>query len=422
MKEISQRYDRVIPFLKAKRELPFFIGTLFIFAVIIVPLFSVAQAKETSLELSEEVDRSAEAEAKPKSLVEKILKVKKDLKDKYGTSIAFVFNSQIQSALYAKTNKGKSRAAWYYNMALEQKLWNDAYAHLEFEGGHNKGIDKLLPTFSVFNSKAGEPAYFYINKFYLGQGFLQEKGFLAAGRLDLSDWFDANKVANSGDKQFLSASLVDNLIIPFPQKGLGAMAKFKPADWFYFQAGASDAEAVSTKVGLNNSFQGTFFISEFGFSPKIEGFQGNYRFIIDVDRVKLSRIGGSGDKNEDYGYALSFDQQVAKQITLFCRYGFADKDVRKIQHFWSCGGQLSEPISGRKNDVFGIAMAQSILGDDYRQANAKASAETMYEIYYNFSAYPFVKIIPNIQAVTHPNADKKFSCDVVIGIRLVSAF
>ncbi len=422
MKEISQRYDRVTPFLKAKRGLPFFIGRLFILAVITTLLFSTAQAKETSLELSEEMDRSAEAEATPKGLVEKILQEKKDLKEKYGTTIAFVINSQIQSALYAKTNKGKSRAAWYYNMALEQKLWKDASAHLEFEGGHNKGIDKLLPTFSVFNSKAGEPAYFYINKFYLGQRFFQEKGFLAAGRLDLSDWFDINKVANSGDKQFLSASLVDNLIIPFPQKGLGAMAKFKPADWFYFQAGAADAKAVSTRVGLDNSFQGAFFISEFGFSPKIGGLRGNYRFIIDSDRVKLGRIDGSGNKNEDYGYALSFDQQISKRITLFCRYGFADKDVRNIQHFWSCGGQLSEPIPGRKNDVFGFGLAQSIFGDDYRQANAKASAETMYEIYYNFSAYPFVKIIPNIQAVTHPNGDKKSSCDVVVGTRLVVAF
>ena len=422
MEEISQPYNRAVPFFKTTRELSFFIGTSFILAVIITLLFSTAQAKETSMELSEESDREAETEARPKSLVEKILKEKKDLKDKYGTSIAFVINSQVQSALYAKTNKGKSRAAWYYNMALEQKLWNEACAHLEVEGGHNKGIDKFLPTFSVFNSKAGEPAYFYVNKLYLGQGLFQKKGLLTAGRLDLSDWFDANKAASSGDKQFLSASLVNNLIIPFPQRGLGAMARFKPADWFYFQAGAADAKAVSTRVGLDNSFRGTFFISEFGFSPRIKGLQGNYRFIINSDRVKLARINGSGNKNEDYGYALSFDQQVTERITLFCRYGFADKEVRSIQNFWSCGGQVSEPIPGRKNDLIGIGMAQSIFGSDYRQAGAKASAETMYEIYYNFKACPFVKIIPNIQVVTHPGGDKKSSCDVVIGTRLVAAF
>lgn len=245
---------------------------------------------------------------------------------------------------------------------------------------------------------------------------------MAAGRLDLSDWFDNNEAASSGDMQFLSSALVGNLTLPFPQKGLGAIAGFKPVDWFYFQAGASDAKSVSTRVGLNNAFRGAFFISEFGFSPKIRGFRGNYRFIVNSDREKLERVDDTGDKGEDYGYALSFDQQIAKHITLFCRYGFADRRVRDIQHFWSVGGQVSEPIPGCQDDVFGIGIAQSILGRDYRQACEKASAETMYEIYYNFSLHPFVKIIPNIQIATHPDAERDSSCNVVAGSRLVILF
>ena len=138
-------------------------------------IFSTALAKEPSLELSEEIDQAAEAEAHPESLVEEILKTKKDLKNKYGTSLAFLINSQIQSALYAKTNKGKSRAAWYYNLALEQKLWSGASVDFEFKGGHNKGVDKLLPTFSGLNSNAAEPSYAYITKFYLKQEIFEKK-------------------------------------------------------------------------------------------------------------------------------------------------------------------------------------------------------------------------------------------------------
>ena len=37
----------------------------------------------------------------------------------------------------------------------------------------------------------------------------------------------------------------------------------------------------------------------------------------------MEHIDGSGEKDQDYGYALSFDQQVTKRVTLFCRYGFA---------------------------------------------------------------------------------------------------
>ena len=157
---------------------------IFLAFINVTVVSSTALAKEPFLELSEEVDKAAEAEATPKSLVEKILKTKKDLKDKYGTSIAFLINSQIQSALYAKTNEGKSRLSWYYNVALEQKLWSGASVDFEFKGGHNKGIDKLLPTFSGLNSNAGEPSYAYITKFYLKQQIFEKKVFLAAGRLD----------------------------------------------------------------------------------------------------------------------------------------------------------------------------------------------------------------------------------------------
>jgi len=382
-------------------------------------LFSPVYAKETSTELSQDLENS---EGKGNPQLEKILKERNDFAEKYGTTFAFLVNSQIQSILYSKRNEGNTRASWYYNLAVEQRLWKDAFAHFELQGGHNKGIDKILPSFSSFNDNSGEISYAYVNKLYLNQDFLDKKLSLAAGKMDLSDWFDNNVVANSADTQFLSSSLVDNLAIPFPERGLGAMTAFNPVDWFYFQIGASDANAVSTRVGLNHALKGIFLISELGLSPKINGLQGNYRFIVHSDIDELERIDGSGEKEQDYGYAISFDQQVTKHITLFCRYGFADRKVQDIQHFWSIGGQISEPVSGRKDDVLGAGMAQSILGKDFREANESSSAETIYEIYYNYSLHPFVKLIPNIQVMTHPEAEKDISCSVVIGTRLVVIF
>ena len=395
---------------------------LFIAALFLFYSFSSVYAKETSEELSQNLEKSIESEIKGNLQLEKILKERSDFADKYGTTFASLVNSQIQSILYSKRNEGNTRASWYYNLALEQRLWNGGLMHFELEGGHNKGIDKILSSFSVFNDNAGEISYAYIAKLYLNQEFADKKLSVAVGKIDLSDWFDNNLVANSGDTQFLSSSLVNDLAIPFPESGLGGMAAFNPADWIYLQIGASDAKSVSTRVGLNNAFGGAFLIGELGFSPKISGLQGNYRFIVDSGREKLERIDGSGEKKQDYGFALSFDQQVTKRITFFCRYGFSDRKVRDIQHFWSIGGQVSEPVSGRKDDVLGVGMAQSILGQDYRQAYESASAETIYEIYYNFGWHPFVKIIPNIQVMTHPDATRDISCSVAIGSRIVVIF
>jgi len=395
---------------------------LFILTFILACFYSPARADENPMSLSREVSQIVLNTVPPKSWQRISEEKRKEIEDIYGTTFAVLINSQVQTSLHSKRNEGNTRGAWYYNIALEQRLWKDSRLHFEIEGGHNKGIDKLIPTFSIFDSDAGEISYLYVTKLFLKQKLFNDRLLLSAGRLDLSDWFDVNMVANSSDTQFLSSALVNNLTIPFPQKGLGAMFNFIPRDWFYLQAGASDAKASSTRVGLNNAFDGTFFIGELGFTPKIKERQGNYRFIFHYNRQKLPLIASNGDLRHDYGAALSFDQEITKDLILFCRYGFADPKVRSVQNFWSLGAQLTEPIPGRKSDYMGVGMAQSIFGNDYCNTNSSASAETMYELYYNIQAWTFVEIIPNLQIVTHPNGDKDQSCAIVGGARVVVIF
>lgn len=395
---------------------------LLVFVSIILLCSFRVFAEETTLELSEEVAEEAVAGLKPTSWLGKFQNLRQAWEEKYGTTFAVVINSQSQVALRSKENQGQWSAAWYYNVAVEQKLWKNSSVVFEIEGGHNKGIDRYFSTFSIFDSDAGEITYLYVTEFYLKQNFFDEKLYFVTGRMDLSDWCDTNEVANSSDTQFLSSSLVDNMTIPFPQKGLGLMAGVKPFDWFYLQAGASDAKAVSTMVGLTDPFKGAFFIAEAGFSPKIGELQGNYRFIFHANHQRLYFIDGSGSENQDYGFALSFDQKISDQVTLFLRYGFADEEVRIIKNFWSTGMELVGPIPGRENDVLGLGIAQSIAGEDYRKENGSVQAETMYEVYYNLSLHPFVKLIPNLEIVTNPLAEKHSGVDIVTGARLVVIF
>ncbi len=395
---------------------------IFILATAACLSFHLAFAAEIPFQLSVESEKEAETELELKGWPGKLQNFRKEWEDKYGTTFAVIINSQSQVATHSKIHQGKWSPAWYYNIGLEQKLWKGGLAAFEIEGGHNLGIDKRLPNFSILNYNAWEISYLYVSELYLQQNFFADKLYLAAGRLDLSNWFDYNEVAALNDTQFQAGALVNNLTVPFPSKGLGAMAGIKPLDWFYFQVGASDAEAASTRVGLTNCFQGTLFISEIGFSPQIGKLKGNYRFLFHLAHEGLERIDEAGRKINSRGFGISFDQQVTGRITLFLRYGFADKVVREIEHFWSVGGQLSEPIPGRKDDVFGIGVAQSIAGKDYRIANESGSAETLYEVYYNISLHPFVKFIPNMEVVTHPQAEKHSGTYLVAGARLVIIF
>ena len=383
-----------------------------------------SQAALTPLEISKQEEKKAEF-LPLGNWLKNFDAQRENFAEKYGTRFAFLFNYAQQAIIESEHDEGKSRGLWYWNLEIEQRLWPGAELFAEFEMDKGKSIEKFLPTISIFNTNSGESVWFYIPRVYIEQKLFKDKVFFATGKLDLSDWFDYNEVAGSGDTQFSSSALVNNPAIPFPSKGIGALINFNPYEWLYFQSGASTAKASYTKTGLSNAFNSAFFINELGLSPKFGSLQGNYRFIFYTNYQKLEYLNSDETKNSDSGFALSFDQAVTKKATLFFRYGITDPKVRDIEYFWSFGAQVTEPIPGRKFDCFGIGLAQSIVSDDYREANGyddTERSETMYEAYYSYYLNGFITLTPNIQVVTNPNVDKAESTEIVCGLRFLLSF
>lgn len=380
-------------------------------------LFAATQTIELSLE--------RETEPVPKkSFFVKWQELRERLEQDYGTYFAYILNYTQQVIAHAPHDEGKSRGAWYFNLELMQEFWQGASLDLQLEVDKNKGVDKFLPTFALFNSNAGENASLYIPQLYLEQKLFKDKIAFNAGKLDLSNWFDVNAIANSADEQFNSDALVNSLVIPFPSKSIGAMINYSPKEWLYFQAGAQTAKASATKVGLSDAFNSAFFIGEFGLSPKPAGLQGNYRFMVFLNREKVPFVDESEEKRNNFGFSLSFDQELTKRAAVFLRYGFNDKKTNIVYQAWSAGVSLLEPIRGRKEDRIAVAVAQSLASPDYRRYNGDGtgSRETMLEAYYSIVLNKFAILAPNIQLVLDPEADTSVGNELVAGSRLVIIF
>ena len=399
---------------------------IFMFYVLVSLIFFLslsppcAEAALTPNEVSQAKEAISSSEGWPNNFSQ----YREGLTEKYGTEFAFLLNFTQQAIVRDTNSQGKSRGVGYVNLEIKQCLWPGAAVFLEVESDRGMGIDKFIPTYSIFNSNSGEDIDIYIPEFYLEQNLFADKISASFGKLDLSDWFDANIAAESADTQFLSSSLVNNLAIPFPAKGLGGLVSFMPYEWVYFQTGAATARASSTKTGLSDGFNSTFFINEMGLSPKIGELKGNYRLIFYLNHEKLERIDQEGEKKDTVGYALSFDQEVTKRITLFFRYGNADEKIWDIEHFWSLGFQIVEPFPGRKLDFLGFGVARSVMGNDYRSANEEIASigETMYEIYYSYNLNSLISLTPSLQIVANPNADKTAKTAVVLGMRFLLSF
>ena len=269
---------------------------------------SYCEAGFTPLEIFEEKSETPSI----KSWFNGFDKYREELAKNHGTEFAFLLNHTQQIIAKSNHDQGRSRGVGYLNLEIEQRLWPGSTVFMELETDRGVGIDKFIPTYSWFNSNSGTDVDIYIPAFYLEQNLFADKISIEAGKLDLSNWFDGSAVAGSADTQFLSDALVDNLTLPFPLKGLGAMINFKPYEWFYLQSGASTAKASSTKTGLSDGFNSSFFISELGLSPKFLQLQGNYRFIFNMNHEKLQRIDEEGEEDHDFGFGVSFDQEVTK--------------------------------------------------------------------------------------------------------------
>lgn len=406
---------------------PVILKLLFVFLILVFSCLNIriGWAAPTTIRISEEAVAGV-VKVKTEDWLKRLNRQREEFEQKYGTKFGLVLNYTQQVILRDKNNAGTSRAMWYLSLAVEQKLWPGAKLYAEFDVDKNKGIDKFFSPYSDFNNNTGENKNIYLPRVYLEQELFQDRAYLAGGKLDLSDWFDVNLVANSADEQFLATALVNNYVIPFPSKGIGAMAAFTPYEWFYYQIGAATAKASYTKTGLTDAFNSTLFLSELGVSPKIFGLAGNYRFLYYFLHRKYALIlDESQDKRNQAGFGLSFDQQITPKITLFTRYGFASEKVNDIQYSWSAGGQIIGLFPHRKEDCFAVAVAQSILGKDAREyygEDITATRETILEAYYSFRINESLVISPDLQVMLEPGADKESVNPIIASVRFLLAF
>jgi len=100
------------------------------------------------------------------------------------------------------------------------------------------------------------------------------------------------------------------------------------------------------------------------------------------------------------------------------RYGYADGEVNKIEHFWAVGTQYTGLIPGRDKDQCGIGVGQGILADEYDRVHPGADRETVYEMYYAIKVAPWLTIGPDLQYITNVGGDSDDGDACVAGLRI----
>jgi len=278
-----------------------------------------------------------------------------------------------------------------------------AFLHLEYgqEGAYGVENDITAYPFTNVNYDANADG-FRISEAWYEHYLFDKKLTITGGKVDPTIYFDGNAVANDETTQFLNRAFRNNPTIEFPEdNSLGMQTTFIPYEWCYLSTGFFEADA-----NWENFFNNLFGVVEVGFSPKFFGRDDNYRFILwgnNNNHEKLTDV--EMNKRHNYGWALSFDEKVTENVTVFSRLGMQNSLVSDVRTAWSAGAQVAGKLWKREDDVLGLAFGQAIPGRDYKIANSTYNArwQTSFEVYYKFKVNEYLALSPDFQVIWDPN-------------------
>ena len=210
--------------------------------------------------------------------------------------------------------------------------------------------------------------------------------------------------------QFLGHMFRNNPTIEFPDNTMGLRIGIAPTKWLAFGYGCFNANGA-----WKNLFQNLFHVGQVIFMPTIGELEGHYRFHAWRNGISHTWWSDGETGKAAYGFGVSFDQQVAKPLTLFARYGWqtpnvydpavtnADGNTFTIGNAWSFGASLNGDWWHRENDTLAVAIGQALPSGKYRDTAAGgAKNEFHLEAYYRFQINEHIALSPDVQVIWNP--------------------
>jgi len=304
------------------------------------------------------------------------------------------------------------------DLEISASLGEHGYAFIAFEAGEGTGLEgDEIASFWGVNADAGPGSTLELTEAWYEHKFANDTVSFTLGKLNLTNYFDGNEVANDETTQFLSGGFVNNIAIEFPGNSAAARLTITPNELIDISVGAQSGDS-----DWEDMFEGPFLIAEADVKLNFGELQGNYRAYIWTNRTNHTELKNtSNDKKHGSGFGVSIDQQVTDFLTIFGRIGYQDKKIYEFDIAWSGGLSLGGNLWGRDNDVLAIAYGEAILSDDNKDvlntAGTNPGSEGHLEAYYSLVINEHVTISPDIQVVTNASGDDDFDTVLIGAVR-----
>jgi hypothetical protein len=319
----------------------------------------------------------------------------------------------VQGSLGAQDIDGEDNdsidGTWSLDLEFESPIGQRGLAFVLVEAGEGESLSNDLFLYQNVNDSAEDTGgNFEVSEAWYQHYFVSERLYLAAGKLDMSNYFDNNVAANDEEFQFLNSALVNSTAIAFPENGPGAILGWIPNNWLELSAGWAKSDAQWEDLDQN-----VFGIAQVNFRPMMFELPGNYRFLAWTGEPEEEEFEFDDASDRGWGAGVSFDQMFSRSIIGFFRFAYADEDVYPVGASWSAGAQIFGYAWGREQDFLGLAVAQALISDEVEPDDP----ETLVEAYYSFAVNRHFFLSPDLQIISNPGGNEEADTVVVLGTR-----
>ena len=264
--------------------------------------------------------------------------------------------------------------------------------------------DSEIPTLTLINgytARLVEQNSLNLREAWLRTEVWKNRLALTAGRLDLTNYFDANAFANDESTQFISDALVNNQMLGLAVNGVGVASEFDAKNGLKLKFGFQQSSPEPTSLG-----DSLFTLSEVGYTfTPFSLPEGTYRVWFRTDNSEPDVI--------RQGVGFSFDQKLSPAVGLFARYGQAETDLGH-DRFYSLGVSFQHGFILNPEDTWGVGYANMDLKTGER--------EHLIEGYYNLLLTEKLRLSFHLTGVVYtPVGGSKFGY-LFPGIRFQAAF
>lgn len=311
-------------------------------------------------------------------------------------------------------------ANWSLDFEVGAPIGNHGRVFVLIEAGQGNGVTDepgIADSFFGVNDDAGDSAAgLDVTEAWYEHTLWGERAVFTIGKIDLTNYFDTNEVANDETVQFLSTGLVNSIVVAFPDdNGTGARLTVSPVPWLDLSFGWGESDADFEDV-----FKDPFFIWEVGIKPLLAKRQGHYRLYAWWNTTELERFDAPGDTKRNWGVGVSVDQQLLDPLAVFFRVAFQQAEVSEVELAWSTGLQLLGAWWRRPDDAVAFAIGQARLSSDFEASAAaplRTDDELFVEMYYRVALNDNLAVSLHVQVIDNSGGNRDFDPITVVGGR-----